>query len=51
MIEFRNVSFSYGDVPVVENLSFTIRAPITSCPWKVHPVPASKRLLAGLPMS
>ena len=25
MIEFRNVSFSYGDVPVVENLSFTIQ--------------------------
>ena len=25
MIEFQNVSFSYGDVPVVENLSFTIQ--------------------------
>ena len=25
MIEFQNVSFSYGEAPVVENLSFTIR--------------------------
>ena len=25
MIEFQNVSFSYGDVPVVENLSYTIQ--------------------------
>ena len=25
MIEFRNVSFSYGDAPVVENLSFSIQ--------------------------
>ena len=25
MIEFQNVSFSYGDAPVVENLSFSIR--------------------------
>ena len=25
MIEFQNVSFSYGDTPVVENLSFSIR--------------------------
>ena len=25
MIEFQNVSFSYGEIPVVENLSFTIR--------------------------
>ena len=25
MIEFRNVSFSYGEAPVVENLSFSIR--------------------------
>ena len=25
MVEFQNVSFSYGDVPVVENLSFTIQ--------------------------
>ena len=25
MIEFQNVSFSYGDVPVLENLSFTIQ--------------------------
>ena len=25
MIEFRNVSFSYGDTPVVENLSFSIK--------------------------
>lgn len=25
MIEFQNVSFSYGDNPVVENLSFSIK--------------------------
>lgn len=25
MIEFRNVSFSYGEAPVVENLSFSVR--------------------------
>ena len=25
MIEFQKVSFSYGEIPVVENLSFTIR--------------------------
>ena len=25
MIEFRNVTFSYGEAPVVENLSFSIQ--------------------------
>ena len=25
MIEFRNVTFSYGEAPVVENLSFSIK--------------------------
>ena len=25
MIEFQNVSFSYGETPVVENLSFSIK--------------------------
>ena len=43
--------FSFSGIFSFSKILGTIRAPTTSCPWKVQPTAGSKRLVMGFPMS